>query len=148
MYQELTPEVNDNITNLLYDYQQCAMGTINMDGFPEVSKVLAIYYKNNIFLLLSDLSQHTKNLNNNNNNVCVYFAGEENHKSALNNCRLSVNGTLEKLQLSTDERNELLEQFATRDPAATMYGNFGDFNIYHLKEFDSLFIEGFGRAYK
>ena len=45
------------------NYQQAALGTIDDKGLPIVTKVIPMNYNNTIYLLISDLSEHTKNLN-------------------------------------------------------------------------------------
>ena len=43
-------------------YQQCVLGTLDQNGYPYLSKTLPLYYEKKIYLLLSDLSDHTENL--------------------------------------------------------------------------------------
>ena len=45
-------------------YQQCVLGTLDQNGYPYLSKTLPLYYEKKIYLLLSDLSDHTENLKN------------------------------------------------------------------------------------
>ena len=48
-------------------YQQCVLGTLDQNGYPYLSKTLPLYYEKKIYLLLSDLSDHTENLKINKN---------------------------------------------------------------------------------
>lgn len=149
MYHEITQEISEKIEILMRDYDQAALGTITGTG-PCVTKVLPLCYDGEVYFLLSDLSNHTYNINEVSNTVSVYFAGKETHKTRLNNPRLTLFGKLEKLNL--DKQSEtyysLLKHFDRLDSGAIMYGMFGDFNIYKLEETDRLYVEGFGKAYK
>ena len=63
-----------------------------------ITKVIPMNYNDTIYLLISDLSEHTKNLNIN-PNASLYFAQEETHKIKSNNPRLTLQGKFKKLEL-------------------------------------------------
>lgn len=143
MYHDIN-SVKDDVEYLLKNYQQAAMGSMNA-GFPEVTKVTPVLFNDNIYLLLSDLSSHTKNVRLN-NTVTLYFAAEHRHATQMNNPRITLYGKMElvdKTMFST-----LMTEFDKRDKGASFYGNFGDFNVWRFVEKDRLYVEGFGKAYK
>ena len=143
MYHDIN-EVKDDVEYLLKNYQQAAMGT-NNGKYPDVTKVTPVLFDDdNIYLLLSDLSNHTRNLRNVSNTVSLYFAGENRHATQMNNPRVTLYGTLELADKSQFD----LKEFDKRDKGASMYGNFGDFNVWRFVEKDRLYVEGFGKAYK
>ena len=145
MYHDIN-EVKDDVEYLLKNYQQAAMGT-NNGKYPDVTKVTPVLFDDdNIYLLLSDLSNHTRNLRNVSNTVSLYFASAHNHATEMNNARVTLYGKLELIDQSL--KADMLEGFDKRDKGATMYGNFGDFNIWKFVEEDRLYVEGFGKAYK
>ena len=130
-------------------YQQCVLGTLDQNGYPYLSKTLPLYYEKKIYLLLSDLSDHTENLKNN-KKVSIYFALEETHKERLNNPRLTLLGLIEKLKLNKNDELfvKLLKKYALIEKSAKMWGKFLDFNFYEFKIQDSIYVKGFGKAYK
>ena len=143
MYHDINT-VKDDVEHLLKNYQQAAMGT-NNGKYPDVTKVTPVLFDDdNIYLLLSDLSNHTRNLRNVSNTVSLYFAGENRHATQMNNPRVTLYGTLELADKSQFD----LKEFDKRDKGASMYGNFGDFNVWRFVEKDRLYVEGFGKAYK
>ena len=143
MYHDIN-EVKDDVEYLLKNYQQAAMGT-NNGKYPDVTKVTPVLFDDdNIYLLLSDLSNHTRNLRNVSNTVSLYFAGENRHATQMNNPRVTLYGKLELADKSQFD----LKEFDKRDKGAIMYGNFGDFNVWRFVEEDRLYVEGFGKAYK
>ena len=130
-------------------YQQCVLGTLDQNGYPYLSKTLPLYYEKKIYLLLSDLSDHTENLKNN-KKVSIYFALEETHKERLNNPRLTLLGLIEKLKLNKNDELfvKLLEKYALIEKSSKMWGKFLDFNFYEFKIQNSIYVKGFGKAYK
>ena len=143
MYHDINT-VKDDVEYLLKNYQQAAMGT-NNGKYPDVTKVTPVLFDDdNIYLLLSDLSNHTRNLRNVSNTVSLYFAGENRHATQMNNPRVTLYGKLELADKSQFD----LKEFDKRDKGAIMYGNFGDFNVWRFVEEDRLYVEGFGKAYK
>jgi putative heme iron utilization protein len=143
MYHDIN-EVKDDVEYLLKNYQQAAMGT-NSGKYPDVTKVTPVLFDDdNIYLLLSDLSNHTRNIREVSNTVSLYFAAEHRHATQMNNARVTLYGTLELADKSQFDLNE----FDKRDKGASFYGNFGDFNVWKFVEKDRLYVEGFGKAYK
>lgn len=143
MYHDINT-VKDDVEYLLKNYQQAAMGT-NNGKYPDVTKVTPVLFDDdNIYLLLSDLSNHTRNIRNVSNTVSLYFAAENRHATQMNNPRVTLYGTLELADKSQFD----LKEFDKRDKGASMYGNFGDFNVWRFVENDRLYVEGFGKAYK
>lgn len=144
MYHDIN-EVKDDVAYLLENYQQAAMGT-NGGKYPDVTKVTPIIFDDNIYLLLSDLSNHTRNIRNVSDTVSLYFADEHKHATAMNNARLTLYGRL--IECETALKNTMLSAFDERDKGASFYGNFGDFNIWKFEEEDRLYIAGFGKAFR
>ena len=131
------------------NYQQCVLGTLDQNGYPYLSKALPLYYEKKIYLLLSDLSDHTDNLKIN-KKVSIYFAQEEIHKEKLNNPRLTLLGSIEKLKLNKNDElfRKLLKNYILIEKSAKMWGQFLDFNFYEFNIKNSLYVKGFGKAYK
>ena len=108
---------------------------------PILIKTLPLYYEKKIYLILSDLSDHTENLKNN-KKVSIYFAQEETHKERLNNPRLTLLGLIEKLKLNKNDELfvKLLKKYALIEKSAKMWGKFLDFNFYEFKIQNSIYV--------
>jgi len=149
-YYDISAEAMNHINKIIGgDHQQAALGTIDNHGFPMVTKVVPMYYSGGLYLLLSDLSEHTKNLTNNPNSS-IYFAKKEQHKIKSNNPRLTLQGTLKKLMLKKDDLQfqKLLKNYNKIEPGSKIWAMFTDFNFYIFNEKRKLFVEGFGKAYE
>ena len=149
-YNLVTNVIKKEVNDILQGkYQQCVLGTFDQNGCPYLSKTLPLYYEKNIYLLLRDLSDHTENLKNN-KKVSIYFALEETHRERLNNPRLTLLGLIEKLKLNKNDELfvKLLKKYALIEKSAKMWGKFLDFNFYEFKIQNSIYVKGFGKAYK
>ena len=117
VYKKIDSHIRQKIEKLIDDgYEQSALGTIDKDILPFVTKVIPIFYQKKIYVLLSDLSEHTKNITLN-PVASLYFAAQEDHKTKSNNARLTLQGHLRKLSLSKKEKefNQILEKHAQVD---------------------------------
>ena len=149
-YNLVTNVIKKEVNDILQGkYQQCVLGTLDQNGCPYLSKTLPLYYEKKIYLLLSDLSDHTENIKIN-KKVSIYFAQEEIHKERLNNPRLTLLGLIKKLKLNKNDElfRKLLKNYILIEKSAKMWGEFLDFNFYEFNILNSLYVKGFGKAYK
>ena len=150
MYQKTNPEIEKKIQKILEgNYEISVLGTNGKDNFPFLSKIVPMYKDNLLYILISDLSEHTKNITKN-QNVSVYFSLKELKKTKSNNPRLTINAIIKKQILKKDDREfvDLLSAYERIESGSKMWGMFTDFNFYTLKPQRALYIEGFGKAYQ
>ena len=150
MYQKINSEIEKKIQNILEgDYEISVLGTNGKDNFPFLSKIIPMYKNNKLYLLISDLSEHTQNIALN-HNVSIYFSLKELNKTKSNNPRLTINGIIEKLVLKKENKEfvDLLNTYQKIESGSKMLGMFTDFNFYSLIPKRALYIEGFGKAYQ
>ena len=150
MYQKINPEIEKKIQNILEgDYEISVLGTNGKDNFPFLSKIIPMYKNNKLYLLISDLSEHTQNIVLN-QNVSIYFSLKELNKTKSNNPRLTINGIIKKHVLKKKDKEfiDLLNTYQKIENGSKMWGMFTDFNFYSLIPKRALYIEGFGKAYQ
>ena len=150
MYKKTNPEIEKKIQNILKgNYEISVLGTNGKNNFPFLSKIIPMYKNNKLYVLISDLSEHTKNIVLN-DNVSIYFSLEELNKTKSNNPRLTINGILKKHDLNKTDTLflDLLESYQKIENGSKMWGMFTDFNFYSLIPKRALYIEGFGKAYQ
>ena len=150
MYQKINPEIEKKIQNILEgDYEISVLGTNGKDNFPFLSKIIPMYKNNKLYLLISDLSEHTQNIALN-HNVSIYFSLKELNKTKSNNPRLTINGIIKKHVLKKENKKfvDLLNTYQKIESGSIMWGMFTDFNFYSLIPKRALYIEGFGKAYQ
>ena len=150
MYQKINPEIEKKIQNILEGgYEISVLGTNGKDNFPFLSKIIPMYKNNKLYLLISDLSEHTQNIVLN-QNISIYFSLKEFNKTKSNNPRLTINGVIKKhvLKKKDTEFIDLLNTYQKIENGSKMWGMFTDFNFYSLIPKRALYIEGFGKAYQ
>lgn len=149
MYQKTNSEIEKKIQKILEgNYEISVLGTNGKDNFPFLSKIIPMYKNKKLYILISDLSEHTKNIKLN-NNVSIYFSLKELNKTKSNNPRLTINGIVKKNVLKKDDKEfiHLLSAYAKIESGSKMWGMFSDFNFYTLDPHRALYVEGFGKAY-
>ena len=150
MYQKINQEIEKKIQNILEGgYEISVLGTNGKDNFPFLSKIIPMYKNKKLYLLISDLSEHTQNIALN-HNVSIYFSLKELNKTKSNNPRLTINGIIKKhvLKKKDEEFINLLNTYQKIENGSKMWGMFTDFNFYSLIPKRALYIEGFGKAYQ
>ena len=150
MYQKINPEIEKKIQNILEGgYEISVLGTNGKDNFPFLSKIIPMYKNNKLYLLISDLSEHTQNIVLN-HNVSIYFSLKELNKTKSNNPRLTINGIIKKHVFKKKDKEfiDLLNTYQKIENGSKMWGMFTDFNFYSLIPKRALYIEGFGKAYQ
>ncbi len=149
MYQIIDNKTEERIEQIIEgDYLSTALGTIDNDNYPLVTKIIPMHFNKITYLLMSDLSEHTKNICTN-NKVCIYFFLREEKKQKANNARLSITGKLEKLDYNKNSKEFvlLMKQYQNIEIGSELWGNFTDVNFYSFQPLKLLYIEGFGKAY-
>ena len=150
MYQKTNSEIEKKIHNILEgEYEISVLGTNGKDKFPFLSKIIPMYINKKIYVLISDLSEHTKNIQYN-HSVSIYFALKELNKTKSNNPRLTISGIIKKHAFNKNDPEflNLLESYQKIEKGSKMWGMFSDFNFYSLEPHRALYIEGFGKAYQ
>jgi len=150
MYQKTNPKIEKKIQSILEgDYEISVLGTNGKDNFPFLSKIIPMYKNKKLYLLISDLSEHTQNITLN-HNVSIYFSLKELNKTKSNNPRLTINGIIKKHVLKKENKEfvDLLNTYQKIETGSKMWGMFTDFNFYSLIPKRALYIEGFGKAYQ
>ena len=123
------------------------LGTLaERDGrlYPFVSLVLPAQSDNGeIILLLSDLSDHARNLQRD-PRASLLMDGTLELKEPLTGPRLTLLG---EVRVSPDQPGDKARYLAVH-PEAALYAGFGDFRFYRFRYFEGLFVAGFGRIYR
>jgi len=146
MYQKINTNINNKINNILKgECEISTLGTINKNNFPFVSKIIPMFKNNTLYFLISDLIEHTQNMDD---KVSFYFSLKKNITKS-NNPRLTITGNVKKLSIYKDSKEfkKLLNSYQEIEKGSKMWCMFLDFNFYVFNPVRALYIEGFGKAY-
>ena len=112
--------------------------------YPFVSLVLpAQSADGEIILLLSDLSDHARNLQRD-PRASLLMDGTLELEEPLTGPRLTLLG---EVQVSPDQSGDKARYLAVH-PEAELYDGFGDFRFYRFRILEGLFVAGFGRIFR
>ena len=122
--------------DLLHSETMAALGTLSQrePGFPYVSRVAFAVHNANLVLVISDLAEHTKNLNAD-PNLSLLITGAQ---GGYDDARLTVLGQAKR----TDDA-QYREAFAARFPDARFL-QLPDFRTYRVQISRARMIAGFG----
>jgi hypothetical protein len=113
-------------------------------GFPFVSLVLPALAPEGVpVLLLSDLSDHAKNLKRD-PKASLLFDGTLELKEPLTGPRLTLLGEVRRSEDQAADK----ALYLTQQPSAELYAGFGDFHCFRFKTIEGLFVAGFGRIHR
>ena len=120
---------------------KASLATLNRNtGTPYASLITVACLPDNAPLtLISTLAEHTKNIEHD-PRASILFDETDGHGDPLAGARVSVFGTLEKI-----EPPAARQRFLSRHPSAETYVDFADFGFYALNMEGAHFVGGFGR---
>lgn len=112
--------------------------------YPFVSLVLpALSAEGEPILLLSDLSDHARNLQRD-PRASLLLDGTLELKEPLTGPRLTLVGEVHRSADQPADKARYLEAH----PEAELYASFGDFKLYRFRVSEGLFVAGFGRIFR
>jgi putative heme iron utilization protein len=122
MYQKINKEIDKKIQTIIEgNYEVSVLGTIGEEGYPFLSKILPMFDNSKIYILISDLSEHTQNIKLN-DKVSFYFSMKEINNTKLNNPRLTLSGSISKLELNKNSSQyiDLLKNYQKIEKGSKM----------------------------
>lgn len=112
----------------------------SLQGWPYASLVLvAVDQDATPLLLISDLAEHTKNLQHD-KRVSLLFDGTAGLDDPLTGARVTVLG-----DVVPAAEPRLMARFISRHPSAQLYAGFKDFHLYRVSVTRAHLVAGFGR---
>ena len=143
MTEQIDPK--DEIRRLM-NLPKAYFGTVaDRDGskYPFVSLVVpAIDGDGQPLLLLSDLSDHVKNLQGE-SKASLLFDGTAGRDEPLTGPRVTLLGEVAVTEAAVDR-----DAYVARHPTADLYAGFKDFRFYRFKVREALLVAGFGRIHR
>ncbi|HEY4162225.1 MAG TPA: pyridoxamine 5'-phosphate oxidase family protein [Dongiaceae bacterium] len=136
----------DQVRSLLATGKRAYLGTLAARGssrFPFVSLVLpGLDAAGSPLLLLSDLSDHAKNLKLD-PHASLLYDGTLTYAEPLTGPRVTLIGRVERADTTEDRR-----QYLEAQPSAEVYAGFGDFHVYRFEIAEALLVAGFGKIHR
>jgi putative heme iron utilization protein len=136
--------ISASARNLVRSVLYASLSTVMRDqnGAPYASMVaVATDQVGNPILLISDLADHTKNIEQD-DRVSLLLIGEFGDDDPMAGERLTLQGRLNRSNDPT-----LRQRYLFRHASATLYADFADFGFYHMTIERAHLVAGFGRIH-
>ncbi|MDF5710346.1 MAG: pyridoxamine 5'-phosphate oxidase family protein [Nostoc sp. S4] len=131
-------------------FESIIISTVSALGIPNASYApFVMDDSKNIYIYVSGLSTHTKNLYANPHVSILFIEDEANSKQIFARSRLSFDCTASLIERETDKWNQIVEQFQDRfGQMIEILRGLSDFRIFQLTPNEGRFVVGFGAAYQ
>ena len=126
------------------------LATVSAEGQPQASYAPCVVDGDrNIYVFVSGLSAHTKNLTATSKASVLFIEDESKTQQIFARMRLSYDCVASLMDRESDEWNAIAQQFEDRfgNIVEVMRG-LADFRIFQLQPQSGNFVVGFGAAYK
>ncbi|MFH7027761.1 MAG: HugZ family protein [Heteroscytonema crispum UTEX LB 1556] len=136
--------------NFTEKVESAIISTVNAEGMPNASYAPFVMDESkNIYIYVSGLSSHTKNIYANPNVSVMFIEDETKSKQIFARSRLIFDCRASLIERESDEWNKIVAQFQTRfGEIIEMLRGLGDFRIFKLTPSEGRFVIGFGAAYR
>ena len=141
----MNQEFNYNSINLFRNTNDGILSTLSkkIKNYPFGSFVTFITGRDrSIFLYLSDIAEHTKNLKNN-SKACLTISKKINYGDKQNSQRLTILGDL--IEVNENKISFCKERFHKFFVESKKYSEFHSFKFYQLTPINARWIGGFGK---
>ncbi len=130
-------------------FKSTIISTVNAQGFPNASYTPCIIDEaKNIYIFVSGLSTHTKNLYENPLVSVLFIEDEAQTKQIFARRRLTFDCEANLLDRDTEQWTEIVDQFQARfGEIIEILRSLPDFRIFQLTPKSGRFVLGFGAAY-
>ena len=130
-------------------FQSIVLSTVSEDDAPNASYApFVMDEERNIYIYISALSAHTRNLQANGRASVLFIEDEVKTEQIFARRRLTYDCITVRLKRETEDWNQVFERFQARfGELIQVFRGLSDFQIYQLKPQAGRFVIGFGAAY-
>jgi hypothetical protein len=131
------------------EVESVIISTVSAQGIPDSSYApYVIDDAKNIYIYVSGLSTHTKNIYANPHVSVLFIEDEAKSNQIFARRRLSFICTATLIERETDNWNQIIDQFQERfGEIIEVLRGLSDFRIFQLTPSEGRFVVGFGAAY-
>ena len=143
-------EIRNSVQELIASRMSLHMATASKDGIPCASYAPFVSDGNlNFCVYLSDLSEHTRNIAENQKISAMLIEDEDAGSNLFARIRLVLECTVEQLERNSESWNQWLVVYKDRfGEIVDTLVQLADFKLYVLKPRRGTYVRGFGQAYR
>lgn len=148
--EEKETQARETLKSLLRDYKTVSLATVDAKGNPQVSYTPAAVDKSrNFYLFVSELSEHTGNLQSSGQASLMLIEDESKSTQLFARNRLTLNGDVTEVGRETEEWSQASDVYRERfgkffDQLSTLR----DFHMFCFRPKTARLVVGFGAAFE
>ncbi|UPT77833.1 pyridoxamine 5'-phosphate oxidase family protein [Sulfurovum sp. XGS-02] len=137
------------LEELLAGYQSVVLGTLGSNGYPFSSYAPFYYDGELLYIFISDMATHTKNIQTTPRASTLFIEDESKSENIFARKRISLQCDVTSVSKDEERFQTVMKQFQHKfdAPLVTMLMGLKDFNLYALKPLYGEATFGFGEAY-
>ncbi|MTI62782.1 pyridoxamine 5'-phosphate oxidase family protein [Methylophaga sp.] len=147
--QGLEKEIRDEILHLIHDRQSLMLSSLDQDGLPYASYAPFAVGDNCLYILISDIAVHAKNLQLHPQASVLIIEDENTAAELFARLRVQYRISAELIPPDSDDWSEgiacLQERHGERIRSLSQLG---DFRLFRLHPEGGRYVKGFGKAYR
>ncbi len=130
---------------LLKNQKTCFMSTIDENNFPQASYAPYVINENKMYIYISQITEHYKNLMNNGKVSVMIIEDESSSEILFARKRVSFIGEAKKVDTVPNYVLEKLDENHSKKMMDVLKGF--DFNFFEIDLLKGRLVEGFGKAF-
>lgn len=131
---------------LLNKQKTAFIASVNENNMPQASYAPYVIINDKIYIYISKVAEHYKNLEDNKNASLMIIEDETNSKILFARKRLTFKGKATKISDISDEIKKAFEEIHSKQLMETLYKM--DFDFFEIQIEEGRLVEGFGKAFK
>lgn len=137
------------LIDLLENYQSVVLGSIAENGYPFSSYAPCYYDGENIYIFISDIATHSKNIKSTSKASAFFIEDETQSENIFARKRISLQCDVKMIAREDSSFTPIMDAFQAKHEGGTlgMLMGMSDFNLYALTPIYGEATFGFGEAY-
>jgi len=141
-------DIVSSIEQLLADRGSLQLSTLTPEGYPDISYTPFIRQHDSLYIFISELAPHTRNLRLDQRCSVLIIEDEHQANNLFARRRLILKSRAAFLERSDAAWEETLQQFETqRGKTIALLKSLSDFHLVRLTILGGSYIQGFGQAF-
>ncbi|HHJ39517.1 MAG: hypothetical protein AXA67_09380 [Methylothermaceae bacteria B42] len=125
------------------------LATTNTAGIPYASYAPSVCFDGDIYIFVSELATHTRNLMETGQASLLFIEDEAQAPQPFARRRLNLQCKAEEVTRKDTQFSQVMPRFReTFGPVIDVLLNLNDFHLFCLHPYQGCYIEGFGRAFE
>ncbi|WP_317368092.1 pyridoxamine 5'-phosphate oxidase family protein [uncultured Tyzzerella sp.] len=130
---------------LLASKKTTFISSINEDNTPQASYAPYVIINDKMYIYISKVAEHYKNLESNKNTSVMVIEDETNSPVLFARKRVTFKGEATKISQVSDEIKTKFEKIHSKNMMDVLYKM--DFDFFEIKLIEGRLVEGFGKAF-